>query len=810
MKHVLLILVILFSVFSCNSNKNKASIYDYIPENAEVILNINAIDNLKSNLTNNSFISDLGSTLLLKEITNKINFLDYIKTPEPLVLAFYNDTLNTIQFTCATKQTPNMFGLDSLKNINIDSFTYNNYPVKKISFTNDTIYTTYRNSIVLIASNETLLKKVLSKKNKTKALNTPFNFIDKTKPLSVIINSKSSSDAKSLFYSEALPLNQFTNITGFDADIYQDEIILSGVTQAKDSSRSLITAFKNTVPQENQLAKIAPNNCDGFLSFTFNDFSVFNKQLKAFRKDTLKTQTNALFKNVIEVGLIHLTKNKAIVLHSLDIIETKEALIAEQTLAEKYRQINIYNFSKPGLFAKVFNPLINFKTINYYAILDAFIVFGSTKEDLENIIANYQNETTLSSRKYYTAISQNLSTEASILQVLKPKILKTILEKNLNTNLKTSFNDYKISALQFIFDTNYAHFNAIIKKNKTEAESNTVTEILNIKLNANLLNDPQFVINHRTKNKDIVVQDINNNLYLISNSGKILWKKKLNGPVLGKIEQLDIYKNGRLQLVFATPNRVYLIDRNGNNVSGYPLKFNDKITQPLSVFDYDKNKNYRLFVTQGKNILLYNAKGKTVKGFNFNSTKQTINTQPQHIRIGDKDYIILKTDKTLHILSRRGKTRVQPKVKLEYSSQPVFMYGKEFATTLKNGDLITISQNGTPTSSLLLGENANLVTTSKTLVAQIDNKLKIKNKLIELDFGNYTAPKLFYLNNKIYVSLTDLQSQKVLLFNSQAKPIENFPVYGNSAIALDNIDNDKALEFVTKGEENTLLVYKIN
>ena len=48
--------------------------------------------------------------------------------------------------------------------------------------------------------------------------------------------------------------------------------------------------------------------------------------------------------------------------------------------------------------------------------------------------------------------------------------------------------------------------------------------------------------NHLTKKKEIVVQDYNNVLYLISSDGKILWKKQLLGPVQGKIKQVDIFK----------------------------------------------------------------------------------------------------------------------------------------------------------------------------------------------------------------------------------------------------------------------------
>ena len=80
----------------------------------------------------------------------------------------------------------------------------------------------------------------------------------------------------------------------------------------------------------------------------------------------------------------------------------------------------------------------------------------------------------------------------------------------------------------------------------------------------------------------------------------------------------------------------------------------------------------------------------------------------------------------------------------------------------------------------------------------------------DLDFGNYTAPKIFYLNDKIYVGLTDLQSHKTYLFDSQAKLIPNFPVYGNSTPELDNLDKDRNLEIVVKGDSKSVVMYQLN
>jgi hypothetical protein len=91
-----------------------------------------------------------------------------------------------------------------------------------------------------------------------------------------------------------------------------------------------------------------------------------------------------------------------------------------------------------------------------------------------------------------------------------------------------------------------------------------------------------------------------------------------------------------------------------------------------------------------------------------------------------------------------------------------------------------------------------------------ENKLNIKSRTVDLDYGEYTAPKIFYLNDKIYVSTTDLQSKKVYLFDSQAKPIPNFPIFGISSVELQELDKEKGLELITQSDNKTIVVYKIN
>lgn len=804
--------LLFFFIFSCSKqNTNHSKLFYFIPENTSIILKTSNIESLKSSIDNNDFLENLSQTSTYKNLNKKLKHLSLLKPKGPILICFSKDNLDSIQYSAITKHSSNIFIRDSLKNYQEETLTYRNKSIIKSVFNNETFYSAIIDSTFFTSSSREIVEKAFEYTNSNSDLEKIYQTTDDTKMVSIIIKNEENSLIKSILPDNILPLKKLTTYLAIDADISQDNILINGISQANDSVKSFINVFKNTIPQENQIQNITPSSSDGFLSFTFNNFKDFRaNMIKYTQVDTLKTST-ALFDNIIEAGIIFEADNNAFVLNSLDGISTEDAFISEQTIIETFRQVEIFNFSQPDLFKSVFYPLISFSKASKYCVLDNFFVFADDLELLKSIISNYQNRTTISEETYFKDVLEQLSDASSLMVVLNPALLNNVINQNTLEDPTLSIEKYKTSALQFVYDHDFAHVNGIIKKTKVKALQNSVSEELNIKLDADILNNPQLVINHLNKQKEIVVQDIKNKLYLISNTGKILWKKQLDGAVLGQIEQIDIFKNGRLQLAFTTPHKLYMIDRNGNDVSPFPGNFNDAITQPLSLFDYEKNKDYRLLITQGKNILMYDTGLRTVNGFNFKSANSTIISQPQHFRIGTKDYIAFKTQDKLYFLDRTGQIRINPKTTITFSNEAIYVYNGKFVTTSAEGNLITIDTKGnTVSQNLNLSEQHHIDSSSKTLVTLSDNKLDIKGNSFELDFGIYTAPKLFYLQDKIYVSVTDLQTQKVYLFDSNAQPIPNFPVYGNSPITLDNIDSDRDLEFVTKGENNSVILYQIN
>lgn len=810
MKKYWLLLLLCF-VLACENDSTNSDITNFIPEHSSISIKSNNIKGVISNLRNNDFTSIIEGEKSIKKLKEKLQPITYLNTENEVLISIVKMPNDSSEFSIATRFRDSLFDFGTVKNFTAETLKLKKIKIQKLTIENQTIFTTVKDSVFLASTNQQILELLYNKKPEENESKKLLESVKNNASLSILINSDNKY-WDSLYILNSVSFSNFTDYTLIDADITQDQILLNGISKTNDSTESLINIFKNSIPQENKLQKITPADADGFLSLTFDTFKTFSRNLAAYRKDSINKidsllTNELLFDMSTEVGVIYAENQQAFVLNSLDELITNDALSSYKELIESYRDVSIYSFNNEGLFKQVLYPFVTQTNYSKYCIIDNYFIFSDDVDLLKKCIASYQNNTTLINQGHFVETSKNLSNASSLLLVVNKEKLSSIIAPQESF----SFNGYKTSAFQCTYDSYFAHLNVVIKKAKSRNYTSGVTEVFNIKLDTELLNTPQFVTNHNNKQQDIVVQDVENNLYLISNKGEILWKKKLDGAVLGQINQVDIYKNGRLQLAFTTPNRLYVLDRNGKDVTNFPLKFNDAITQPLAVFDYDKNRNYRLLVTQGNNVLMYNLKAKIVSGFNFKSAGSTIITQPQHFRIGTKDFITIKTKEKLFILDRRGSIRVKPKQQFSLSSEPIFLYKDNFTTTDTNGNLIAVDRNGNvSTQNINLNDQHHIYTTSKTLVTLTDNKLTIKGKTYELDFGIYTAPKIYYINDKIYVTTTDLQTNKVYLFDSQAKLISNFPVYGSSTIDMQNADRDHAVEIVVKSESDGILLYEIH
>lgn len=765
MKRKFSLFLIFILLYGCqNQFDQKKLIEDFIPNKAQSVLRINSIDVFKSALKNNTLLS---KTKLKSILESNLGSIDSLKISGPLLVCISSEN-----------EKPYYTFIAEQKHINTKNLLSPKY---------------IRDSIWVFPS--TTLK--------TKEFPSEHQF----KKLSGILDENATFSVYATKVNHA-KFSLFENVI-FDVHATPESITINGIYADPNSDWNKM--FNQIAPRAQQLDKIAPNDAQNLNSYVFSDFDQFSKNIKSIDSTLTPTEfLKSLMGTIQEIGSLNTNNGKAIALHSLDMSATREALVGSLEQINTFRSVPIFRINNDTLFQQSFGTLLPKMKTSNYTILDDFLVFSNQEGVLQDVISKYTNKNILSTNESFQNTTQKLSDEVSFQTTLSSDDLTHMLNTLLDTSLSsTDLVDYQNTVVQVIKDDAVVHINAQIENFRPTQQRKNINEVFSLALDAPLLGDVQFVENHQTKQKDIVVQDIENNLYLISNQGVVRWKKKLSGAILGRINQVDLFKNGRLQMVFSTPNKVYVLDRLGRDVGAFPLSFKDNITQAVSVFDYDKNKNYRFLVTQNKSLLMYDGKGKRVKGFAYKS-EGIVHTAPQHIRYNGKDFIVFAAGKELKILNRRGQNRIRAKESVDFSDQDIFFYNNKFTTLDTHGDLVQVDMKGR-VSRQTLGFDAQtqITTSSRTLVAQWANHLQIKDKKNTLDFGSYLPPQLFYLNDKIYIALTDQQAQKVSLFDSKGTILSGFPVYGISKIDLSNADRDAALEFVCQSGTNELMMYQI-
>ncbi|MEE9362782.1 MAG: ribonuclease HII [Cellulophaga sp.] len=816
-----IIFVLIFLFISCSKEEKTAStLLNFAPENASIIIKINNQGEFLDGLKINDFIKTQEKKTIYNSILKKTKSIDYSTSETQSLLAFSELGKDNYEFTYVTRLNSGLKKLDSIKKIvEIVFFENTNYTKYLLTEIDSTVVYTinFDNTIILSSSSKIIEDLIRNPKGiePTKKLGKLYQVSNETKPASIFINMKNSNSLVStLLKDKDNTLSNFSDWVSLDMALQEESVRFSGISTANDSLKNYIDLFKNIAPLPNTTASFAPEKTNAILSYTFDNYSIFAKNQKEYLNQ--EVVTDSIFNTVEEIGSIYFSTKKAIVLSTYGSELITEFLSNLKTNATGFQGSEIIALSKNDFLNTYFNPLIQDFSANYYTVINNSFIFSSDIKSLQTIIHNYKSGSTFDKTAYYKTAKKSIAEESNILFISNAKGITHLIKGSFLESIYDDFKKSKLSdyvfASQIVTDANFYHSNFSIQKVKKERISNTITSLFNVHLESDIATEPQFITNHKTYEKEIIVQDIDNTLYLISNKGHILWKKELNGTIQGKITQVDLYKNGKLQLAFTTDSQFLILDRNGEEVAPFSMNFDGGNLNALAVFDYNEERDYRFIITQGSKISMYDTKGEIVDGFTYTTAKSSVIAAPKHFRIAEKDYITFKLENgDLKILHRTGKTRVKVKNTIDFSKNEIYIYKNQFTVTDKKGILHQINSNGKSTTvNLNLNENHGIDATNKTLAIMNSNILSIKGKKVTLEISVYSKPQIFYLRDKIYVSVTDLQNQKIYLFDSNAKPIPNFPVFGASLIDMVDMDNDKSLELVVKDLNNSLVVYRIN
>ncbi len=685
---------------------------------------------------------------------------------------------------------------------------------------------------------DSLFRRVKRTSGRKVAARVYINYLSLVKALSVCVSSAFSDRYKAL--------ENWAQWSELDVLIKDKELIFTGYTAAK--SNNLLAEFNNQKPVSTNAFTLFPFNTALSINLGFNNYSSdVVRNLMLFRT-TYRPEIKKLVKltnhevcyasNALNAEE---TKNKSWAIIGLKNVPEAAVVLKSLAIKSGYRKSRIYDshiirkINIPSLLKRVYGGLFEGINGNYYTILNDYVVFSNSPESLIQLIQYNETGKTLDLNDNFKSFSDNLAERSNVSIILKVRSLLGIMHKYFtkSASLKllkyeSLLNSIQGVALQYSREEKLFYTNLYLKYNQRYKEENLA--LWKTVLRDEIVGKPFLVKDHTSGHFDIIVFDKGNRMYLINPNGKILWTKRLPDLPISKIYPVDYYKNGKIQFLFNTAHHLFLIDRKGRYVKGYPIRLQPAATNGLSLFDYTKRKDYRILIAQAdKQIYDYNIKGNQVRGWIKPRMQNIVVQKVVRLLANNKDYILI-TDITgkVKIVNRRGAQRIYLKGKVQKAKHSTYYVNRTnrkgiILTTNSKGKLAYISSRGgvqytdfgifTPRHYFLYEDfNGDY---SRDFIFIDNKKLKVFNRfkkvLFTYDFPSEITvqPEFFTLGRKQKVlGVVASREKTIYLFDKEGNILISSGLTGETPFTVGSLYNNHDVNLITAAG-NTLYNYRM-
>lgn len=601
--------------------------------------------------------------------------------------------------------------IDSILQINseVKPLMYESAPLYACSFGAQKIYWTHFNGLYIMSIHRSLVQDAIRK------INSPIGIVNKAEfqriagtagsnvPLNIyMLPGNYNRILETLLGQEwAKPLELVSTVAGWtelDMVLEDEELFLTGYSALSDSENYLANLFIGQRPTEHKFSEVLPQSTIYFMrfglssprSFGFNYIRYLDKNNLLFDhsnklreiEDTFHVnftdQFLPLLDDEIVTGLAYTGNNSVSYFASLSILDEEntikklgeiEQIINEDLFiksgSHKYRDINIYNLQVDKLLSAMLGAAFNQVRASWCTVFGGHVLISNSKQEVEWYIDQYLAKNNIQKNKGYVTVSENTNSESNFDFYIDSDLAIAHLQNYLKGSAAQNMEEYRLlfKNLQGIMWQSTMDRNGLLYHNiytRFQPQENSMKTLAwEVQLDTTLATGPWEVVNHNDGSKEIVVQDAHNTLYLIDAKGKVLWQKALNEKILGAVYQVDLYENNKLQLLFNTQNRIWVIDRNGQNVEKFPVKLSEKASAGMLYKSFDKGKRKRIYIPcLSGDILNYDLSGREVKGWNYVSMTNPISRDITYYDLAGKDYFMILDDSGSFVMvDRAGKLR---------------------------------------------------------------------------------------------------------------------------------------------------------
>jgi len=682
------------------------------------------------------------------------------------------------------------------------------------------------------------------------------------------------------FRRELQFIKKFGSWVELDLNVKPDVLILNGFSISDVAKPSFESLFKNQQPQKLEVFSKIPSNANTFAMLGISKFSQYmidyelllesDGSSKSYKlalkniKDTYNIDLISSFNDIFdqEAGVVFLNSiNDTLSHQAFSIIQTKSGDDAEKMLngfADAYanknnlkasdliekekvgnnQELKIWSLPFANIPACLFGKMFSAGDNQFCALIDNYLVFGSNRDALIQYYKYLDQNTTLGTDLEFNNFSEFFSTQSNFFFYNRPSVsmgfyanfLKSELTEKLALQ-QMHLNTMNTMVYQFNSGENgliYHNFFLKYNSSATKTANETLKLSNEIQLDAKIISKPTFYKNPSSKEVDVFVQDEKNQVYLINNLGRILWKTKLPEPIISDVFQIDFFKNGKQQLLFNTRSKLYIIDKNGNSVEKFPVTLPKPATNGLALVDYEKNRDYRIFIAGNDHqIYAFDKKGEPLKKWDPEKTESDVTQPLQHFHIAGKDFLVFNDRNHLYVVDRKGKGIIKPVEPFQISVNNKFALinprsrkEAKFVITNKNGKVILIGLDG-KAKEMDFGkytENHWFDVDDvdgdgvKDFIFAWDHNLKVFSQdgkaLFTITLNSpITCRPIFYelSKNEFSLGLVTGGDEKIYIYNKTGDLRKGFPLKGNTQFSMDALKNSENRYNLMIGSGNNLL-----
>ncbi len=882
-------------IFFSRFNEKQSRALDAVPEDAAVIFEIRDLPSVWKKLTGTNLMwPDLKkkNPFAQLDVIGKSIEKSAKKNPElfgflqknPLIVSLHQ-AAGGVNFFVAVAQIENeetaLEILHSLSGNQPNSVReYEGFDLYQFTAGNFTLKAAFHSGVLLISDSESLLEASLSRliAGKTFDENPVFkklnHTVSKTVDANIYIHHKyfpglisSLGQENSLLQlREMIP---YVDMTELDMVLGPNSISLSGFSSSEENVSSLLGIFARQEPQPFTITRYVPEKIQQMIFVGLSDAGTyfedrekrleklnkldnFREELNGFNRDNdcnLKQHILSWVGNQMvlfdvnydstfaENRFLIIKKNEtgnankelAQLCTKLD-TASRPILVAEGVELRQLKAKNIFSIILGDLFTGLDDP--------FYIEVEDHLIFCNSPSALQRYLSDLVNDKVLARNvTFVNYVNENLSDRANLFYYSNVGKMKSTLDPVINEKWSAELEknkdlfdrfdafSWQLSQAQGMFYNHiYMRYNPSFKE-----EEKTFWEFA---LDTNITMKPQLIINHSTGAKDIFVQDDDFTVYLISNTGKLLWKKEMVEKIIGDVRQVDMLGNGKLQIAFCTESQLHIIDAKGNYFNGFPIQLPNDATAQFSVFDYESDHKYRFFIPSGNKLMVMDKEGKKVTGWEFIGAESEIKQPAEFHRINNKDYIFtVDISGNIYMLDRKGKVRFETGKSIDdrsgsgiyfeagqeiencsvtYSDSigkihRLYFNGRTDSLTLRNLSpnhfFSMIDFNADGKKDILLHED------DKTTIHSWNKELLFEhvfNRMIEI------APMAFLLKDRsVRIGALNLEENQIYIINTDGLMNDKFPVAGSTLFMMDDINNDGYPEIVVGNPYGKIFSYTV-